>query len=295
MTRCARRTATASPRRPWRWCWAITPAPMSTRRSSSTPIPRPLPIDQVPLENFFTEAVCLDLSHKPLKSDISIEDLEKAEKAAGVDDQAEGHGAAAHGFLPPHPRQAGLHHRLSGADQGIGDLARQEGHRHVRRRGGEPGPARPQQFRGASRLPRSRLHAHGGAGQSRQARRQGPLPLHRLSDQDQGRHRRADPRGGVARWRERRLRSRLAPDSRQPSSPLAALRGSVGQRRRPARPQLRRRREVVPGTRGRNALRRLAQFRRPADRRLREADLLSDPAGRRGAGAGGAPISSRAG
>src|ERR1700704_5569273 len=34
-------------------------------------------IDQMPLENFFTEAVCLDLSHKPLKSDISIADLEK--------------------------------------------------------------------------------------------------------------------------------------------------------------------------------------------------------------------------
>jgi kynurenine formamidase len=41
-------------------------------------------IDQMPLENFFTEAVCLDLSHKPFKSDISIEDLEKAEKTAGV-------------------------------------------------------------------------------------------------------------------------------------------------------------------------------------------------------------------
>ena len=111
--------------------------------------------------------------------------------------QAEGHRAAAHGLLPPHPRHAGLHHRLSRADQGVGDLARPEGHRHVRRRGGEPGPAGPQQFRGASRLPRSRLHPHGGAGQSRQARRQGPLPLHRLSDQDQGRHRRARS----ARWR----------------------------------------------------------------------------------------------
>ena len=42
-------------------------------------------IDQIPLENFFTEAVCLDLSHKPLKSDISIADLEAAEKAAGID------------------------------------------------------------------------------------------------------------------------------------------------------------------------------------------------------------------
>jgi kynurenine formamidase len=42
-------------------------------------------IDQVPLENFFLDAVCLDLSHKPLKSDISIDDLQKAERAAGVE------------------------------------------------------------------------------------------------------------------------------------------------------------------------------------------------------------------
>ena len=41
-------------------------------------------IEQLPLETFFTEAVCLDLSHKPLKSDISIAELEAAEKAAGV-------------------------------------------------------------------------------------------------------------------------------------------------------------------------------------------------------------------
>ncbi|WP_428487558.1 cyclase family protein [Rhodopila sp.] len=42
-------------------------------------------IDQMPLEDFFTEAVCLDLSHKPLKSDISISDLRQAEAAAGVE------------------------------------------------------------------------------------------------------------------------------------------------------------------------------------------------------------------
>ena len=46
--------------------------------------PKAASIDEVPLEYFFTEAVCLDLSHKPLKSDISIEDLQAAEKAAGV-------------------------------------------------------------------------------------------------------------------------------------------------------------------------------------------------------------------
>lgn len=45
-------------------------------------------IEQMPLENYFTEAICLDLSHKPLKSDISIEDLQKAEKAAGVEIKA---------------------------------------------------------------------------------------------------------------------------------------------------------------------------------------------------------------
>jgi kynurenine formamidase len=42
-------------------------------------------IDEMPLEDFFTEAVCLDLSHKPLKSDISIEDLKQAEDRAGVE------------------------------------------------------------------------------------------------------------------------------------------------------------------------------------------------------------------
>lgn len=41
-------------------------------------------IDEMPLESFFTEAVCLDLSHKPLESDISAGELEAAEKAADV-------------------------------------------------------------------------------------------------------------------------------------------------------------------------------------------------------------------
>lgn len=47
--------------------------------------PGAMTIDEVPLENFFTEAVCLDLSHKALKSDITIEDLEAAERAAGIE------------------------------------------------------------------------------------------------------------------------------------------------------------------------------------------------------------------
>lgn len=50
--------------------------------------PDALSIEQMPLETFFTEAVCLDLSHKALKSDISVSDLEAAEQAAGVAIQA---------------------------------------------------------------------------------------------------------------------------------------------------------------------------------------------------------------
>lgn len=47
--------------------------------------PDAISIDEMPLETFFTEAVCLDLSHKELKSDISIEDLEQAVEVAGVE------------------------------------------------------------------------------------------------------------------------------------------------------------------------------------------------------------------
>ncbi|MFY0609903.1 MAG: cyclase family protein [Hyphomicrobiaceae bacterium] len=47
--------------------------------------PDALSIDEMPLETFLTEAICLDLSHKELKTDISIEDLEAAVEVAGVD------------------------------------------------------------------------------------------------------------------------------------------------------------------------------------------------------------------
>lgn len=46
--------------------------------------PGALTVDQMSLENFYTEAVCLDLSHMPLKSDVLVEDLVEAERQAGV-------------------------------------------------------------------------------------------------------------------------------------------------------------------------------------------------------------------
>lgn len=42
-------------------------------------------IDELPLERFFTEAVCLDLSHVPDRSDITVEHLQAAVAAAGVE------------------------------------------------------------------------------------------------------------------------------------------------------------------------------------------------------------------
>ncbi|HYF08660.1 MAG TPA: cyclase family protein, partial [Acetobacteraceae bacterium] len=47
--------------------------------------PGAMTIDQMPLETFFTEAVCLDLSHVPDRTDITVAHLEGAERAAGVE------------------------------------------------------------------------------------------------------------------------------------------------------------------------------------------------------------------
>ena len=47
------------------------------------PGPAAASIDEMPLETFFTEAICLDLSHVPLRGDITIDDLAKAEEASG--------------------------------------------------------------------------------------------------------------------------------------------------------------------------------------------------------------------
>ena len=40
-------------------------------------------IDEVPLKNFYTQGICLDLSHKPLKSNITVQDLIEAEEQSG--------------------------------------------------------------------------------------------------------------------------------------------------------------------------------------------------------------------
>jgi len=47
------------------------------------PRPGAASIDQVPLENFYTSAICLDLSHVPLKHAITVAEMEAALAASG--------------------------------------------------------------------------------------------------------------------------------------------------------------------------------------------------------------------
>lgn len=47
------------------------------------PRPGALSIDEVPLENFYTSAICLDLSHVPLKHAITVPEMEEALAKSG--------------------------------------------------------------------------------------------------------------------------------------------------------------------------------------------------------------------
>jgi kynurenine formamidase len=47
------------------------------------PDPKAASIEQVPLEDFYTEAICLDLSHVPLKHEISVAEMEEALAVSG--------------------------------------------------------------------------------------------------------------------------------------------------------------------------------------------------------------------
>src|SRR3954468_20113212 len=47
------------------------------------PRPEAKSIDEMPLENFYTSAFCLDLSHVPLKHAITVPEMEEALKKSG--------------------------------------------------------------------------------------------------------------------------------------------------------------------------------------------------------------------
>jgi kynurenine formamidase len=52
------------------------------------PRPDALSIDEVPLEKFYTSAICLDLSHAPLKHAITVPEMQAALEASGQQIQA---------------------------------------------------------------------------------------------------------------------------------------------------------------------------------------------------------------
>ena len=89
------------------------------------PDPKAAAIDEVPLDEFFTEAVCLDLSHKPLKSDISIEDLQSRRKPQqALTIQGGRHGSDLYtGFADKTLGTDAFITDFPGPDQGVGGMA----------------------------------------------------------------------------------------------------------------------------------------------------------------------------
>ncbi len=56
---------------------------MSMRQCISIRAPARQSIDEVPLESFYTSAICLDLSHVPLKHSITVPEMEAALAKSG--------------------------------------------------------------------------------------------------------------------------------------------------------------------------------------------------------------------
>ncbi len=123
-------------------------------------------IDHVPFESFSTEAICLDLSHVPLKHAITVPEMQAALEHSRQEirprdtvliytatNSAAGQARLSAGFPWPPAR--------------IGTLARREGHSHVRRRGDQPGAGGRAEFPRSHGLRRARHHPHGMPGPSR--------------------------------------------------------------------------------------------------------------------------------
>ena len=173
---------------------------MSTRRATSIPHPNAASIDEMPLEDFYTAAICLDLSHVPLKHEITVAEMEEALADTRPGDQQARHRADQHGRQqaavrarrPTRRTFPGLHvdsvHWL--ADHGILMF----GVEAV-----SPAPQGEPNFKAHIACARARHHAYrvpvepGGRG------REGSLQLHRLPVAYSWRDRQPDPRGGDVR------------------------------------------------------------------------------------------------
>ncbi len=131
------------------------------------PRPGALSIDEVPLENFFTSAICLDLSHVPLKHAITVPEMESALDRSGQEIRPRDTVLL---YMATNDRllgKPGYLHDFPGLALGVGALARRPRHRHVRCRGDQPGTGRRTQLPCAHGLRGTRHHAHGVPRQSR--------------------------------------------------------------------------------------------------------------------------------
>src|SRR3546814_10934012 len=65
------------------------------------PRPDALSVDQMPLENFYTGAICLDLSHVPLKHAIKVAEMEAALEKSGKEIKQRDTGLSHRGATDP--------------------------------------------------------------------------------------------------------------------------------------------------------------------------------------------------
>ena len=154
--------------------------------------PKGAPVDEMPLEMFMGKAVCFDLRHIPDLGDITVKDMEEAEKKAGV--KVNGHIVLL---------CTGFHKRTYPTLDSVwkNPLLTVEATRWLYDRGskmhGVEGPSTDKPtdniFRAASAVPRPWCQPLGMAGESGGSAGQGRIPVLRCPPQVQGRFRFAGP------------------------------------------------------------------------------------------------------
>ncbi len=162
------------------------------------PRPGAASIDEVPLEDFYTSAICLDLSHIPLKHAATVAEMEAALAKSGQEIRP-GDTVLLHmGTNDRLLGKPGYLHDFPGSGAGIRALAGGSRDQDVRGGGDQPGPGGRAEFPRPHGLRGARDHPHRMPGEPRQAGRARALPVHRLSAEDPRRDRQPDPcRGGV--------------------------------------------------------------------------------------------------
>ncbi len=140
-------------------------------------------IDTMPLSTFYTEGICLDLSHKGLQALIEPADLEKAMSSAGLEIRP---GDTVLLYTDHYRRAFGTEswRRGPGLERGRRPLVGREADRGLRRGDGGARRQASLQQGSPSHLRQAGLHSLREPHQSTPARRAGPLSIYRSAAQD---------------------------------------------------------------------------------------------------------------